>query len=428
MIIGGPRLKYYQNKEIPSELYSIISYAKNNVYAYKDLPDPDLISNFKDFQMLPLIDTNKLVGASENFKSRNINIYRISSSGGTTGIPKILYRTYEDHLFSSKVAAEMFETSSINDKDVVAILHPFDVWGISFIALEALRFLNATALPLGSSFSDEQCIQWFSKFKPSVLYATPSRSKTIAEIYSNIYFEKIAWAPRALLLAGEPIIPDDRFYFKNIFNSEVFSIYGSEETDGLGSECSFHNGIHFVEKGIIYEIIDPETLLPTEANTGLLVVTPLGWRGTVLIRYILGDIVELDFSPCKCGKSTPRIIKIKRKIKGFYLWDSIYINDLLINNVFQNVFGREYPYQCIISDTKPPQNILILIDLPHKIGSTENIKKKIYDRIVLSSPELANALLSGDVYITIQFCSRSEFQKTERGKTPKFIFDKRHKE
>ena len=154
MLIGGPELKVHQALKIPAKLADIISYAKENVPAYKNFPNVDSLFTFGDFQQLPLVNANQLAKAPEDFKSKQTNIFRISSSGGTTGISKILYRTYEDHLFSSKVAAEMFKTSTVNHNDIVAILHPFDVWGIAFIALEALRYLQATALPVGSALTD----------------------------------------------------------------------------------------------------------------------------------------------------------------------------------------------------------------------------------------------------------------------------------
>lgn len=422
MLIGGPELKVHQALEIPTQLTKIISYARENVPAYKNFPNVDSFSRFGDFQQLPLVNVNQLAQAPEDFTSKRAGIFRISSSGGTTGIPKILYRTYEDHLFSSRVAAEMFKTSTISHNDIVAILQPFDVWGIAFIALEALRFLRATGLPVGSVLTDEQCLHWFKIFQPSVVYTTPSRASTIADLISETQPSDLNSTPRAFLLAGEPITSHIRSKLQKVFKSEVFSIYGSEETDGLAAECCSHAGMHLVEKGIIYELLDPETLSPTDSQTGMLVVTPLGWRGTVLIRYAIEDMIELDFTPCQCGKPTPRIIKIQRNTQGFYLWDALYVTDAQINNAIQKLFGKLCPYQCIIEGTKPPQVLLVLVDVPEGIMSVESMTAKLCSMIINSSGDLASACNAGEVRVVVKHTRHNRFRKTERGKIPKFLY------
>lgn len=421
MFVGGSERSVNKNYRIPSQLNELLSYARVNVSAYKDYPAPISLNTIEDFQKLPLINERQLTKAPESFKSDSANIYRISSSSGTTGFPKTLYRTYEDHLFSSKVAAEMFKTSTIGSSDTVAILHPFDVWGIAFVALEALRFLNATALPIGSVLDDEKCIKWFSQFLPSVVYSTPSRACSIADLVSEYNLEDRNWSPRAFLLAGEPVTNDIRLKLKSIFNAEVFSIYGSEETDGLAAECFFHDGLHLVETGLFYELIDPETLSPTYSNSGILAVTPLGWRGTILLRYILNDIVELDFTQCKCGNPGPRIVNVKRHTKGYYLWDALYITEGQIEGAIEQVFGKLRSYQCIVKATKPPQVLEILIDLSKKMTSFDNTINEIRKSILNSNLNLAEAYDNGEVVVHVKHTTENKFKKTQRGKVPKFI-------
>jgi len=421
MFIGGPDLQVHQALKIPTQLAELISYGRENVPAYKDCPNPVSLSTLGDFQQLPVVNANQLAQAPTDFKSKQANVFRISWSGGTTGVRKILYRTYEDHVFSSRVAAEMFKTSTITSDDIVAILQPFDVWGIAFIALEALRFLQASGLPIGFALTDEQCLRWFEIFQPNIVYTTPSRASTIANLVSGTAASDRNWTPRAFLLAGEPITSHTRSKIQEVFEAEVFSIYGSEETDGLGAECCSHAGVHLVERGIIYELVDPETLSPTDSHIGLLVATPLGWRGTVLIRYATDDIVELDFTPCECGKPTPRIINIRRHTEGFYLWDALYITDAQISDAIEKVLGRPCHYQCIIKGVKPPQVLQVLVDIPKDLSSVESTMDELCDMIINSSIEFATAWSEGEVHVLVHQTPHNRFQKNERGKIPKFL-------
>jgi phenylacetate-CoA ligase len=420
VFVGGPEFDKALN--ISTELANIISYGREYISAYKDFPDADTIKTLGNFQQLPLVNEDQLARAPEDFVSRQARIFRLSTSGGTTRLPKILYRTYRDHLSSSRVAAEMFKTSTISPIDTVAILHPFDIWGIGFIALEALRFMHAAAFPVGSALSDEQCLHWFAKIQPSIIYATPSRASTIAALTVETHRRRRNWAPRALLLAGEPITYHLRHKLETVFDAEVFSIYGSEETDGLAAECCSHAGVHLMEKGIIYELLDPTTLIPTDSNRGILIVTPLGWRGTVLIRYVTGDIVELDFAPCKCGKPTPRIVNIQRLSEGAYLWDALYITDSQISKAIEKALGGAFSYQCIIKGVKPPQVLQVLIDIPREISRNRRTMVKLRHMIIDSSVDLASACNAREVRVIVEPLSINGFQKTKRGKTPQFLF------
>jgi phenylacetate-coenzyme A ligase PaaK-like adenylate-forming protein len=67
----------------------------------------------------------------------------------------------------------------------------------------------------------------------------------------------------------------------------------------------------------IVQIIDPESgKRLDEGESGEIVYTSLEWRGSVLVRFRTGDLVEggMDYSPCPyCGRSLPRLgIDIKR--------------------------------------------------------------------------------------------------------------------
>ena len=71
----------------------------------------------------------------------------------------------------------------------------------------------------------------------------------------------------------------------------------------------------------IIEIVDPKTGEPVgEGQPGEIVFTPLDARGTVVLRYRTGDLIEggLVYEPCPhCGRHLPRLVgRISRTFRN----------------------------------------------------------------------------------------------------------------
>jgi phenylacetate-coenzyme A ligase PaaK-like adenylate-forming protein len=100
------------------------------------------------------------------------------------------------------------------------------------------------------------------------------------------------------------------------------STYGFTEAKIAWTECmpeggSEPSGYHVYPDLTFIEIIDPETgeRVP-DGQPGEIVCTPLDARGTVVIRYRTGDLIEgglvHEACPC-CGRTCPRLVgKISR--------------------------------------------------------------------------------------------------------------------
>ncbi len=97
----------------------------------------------------------------------------------------------------------------------------------------------------------------------------------------------------------------------------VVATYGFTEAKLAFSECCFPqdqstSGYHLYPDLGLFEIIDPLTGLPQpDGCPGELVYTPLDARGTVVLRYRTGDIIEggMVYEPCPgCGGRMPRLL------------------------------------------------------------------------------------------------------------------------
>ncbi len=134
---------------------------------------------------------------------------------------------------------------------------------------------------------------------------------------------------------------------------DVLATYGFTEAKMAFGECPFPHdgepsGYHLYPDLALVEIVDPKSGEPLPPGTpGEIVFTPLDARGSVVLRYRTGDIIDggLHCEPCpNCGRSVPRLVgRISRqsefremrfdKVKGTL----INFNDL--ENVLEELTG-----------------------------------------------------------------------------------------
>jgi phenylacetate-CoA ligase len=128
---------------------------------------------------------------------------------------------------------------------------------------------------------------------------------------------------RHIVLGGEKVADGTRRKLAALAHKlgagdvDVLAAYGFTEAKMAWGECPFaldqgSGGYHlFPDLGIV-EVIDPKSGEPVPSGEpGELVFTPLDARGTVVLRYRTGDVIDggLVYEPCPhCGRSLPRLV------------------------------------------------------------------------------------------------------------------------
>ncbi|MEI2385159.1 hypothetical protein [Breoghania sp. JC706] len=96
--------------------------------------------------------------------------------------------------------------------------------------------------------------------------------------------------------------------------------YDASEMQGGMVECvpgaGFHNP---APDQFCFEAVDPDSHKPVpDGAEGLLLLTHLDRRGTVMLRYALGDMARLTRERCPhCGALTERLVSMPRRTDGF---------------------------------------------------------------------------------------------------------------
>ncbi|CAN0416616.1 unnamed protein product, partial [Discosporangium mesarthrocarpum] len=112
--------------------------------------------------------------------------------------------------------------------------------------------------------------------------------------------------------------------------------YGATEMQGGMVECTPGSGFHNpAPDQFLIEIVDPDTHLPVPpGENGLVLLSHMDRRGTVLLRYALGDISSLATGPCPhCGSETDRLVKTPARADSLFKIKGMLVNPALIEDI-----------------------------------------------------------------------------------------------
>ncbi|MFH0755885.1 MAG: hypothetical protein V2B15_01185 [Bacteroidota bacterium] len=113
---------------------------------------------------------------------------------------------------------------------------------------------------------------------------------------------------KAVLTSSDTLYNHYRTVIEEAFQCEVFDHYGMNEDVITATECVAHDGFHINVESTIAETVNTKGE-PVSGREGLLVGTHLENYTMPLIRYMTGDVGNLDstWEPCKCGRYHQRL-------------------------------------------------------------------------------------------------------------------------
>jgi phenylacetate-CoA ligase len=121
-------------------------------------------------------------------------------------------------------------------------------------------------------------------------------------------------------------------------NPQVSVSYGATEMQGGMVECAHGTGYHNPAPDQFYfEAVDPETHVPVpDGDEGLILLTHLDRRGTVMLRYSLGDVAKLTRVRCPaCGALTERLLSVPLRVDGLVKIKGMLVNPQAIVEVMR---------------------------------------------------------------------------------------------
>jgi len=196
---------------------------------------------------------------------------------------------------------------------------------------DGAEHMGLTVVPISSGNTLRQ-ILLLQDFRPQGLACTPSFALHIGESMREQGIDPRALGVAYGLFGAEPWTEAMRAQLEALWGCVAVDFYGLSEMIGPGvaTECAeARDGLHVNEDHFLPEIVDPRTgaSLP-DGQEGELVLTTLTREALPMIRYRTGDVTRLDPSPCRCGRTTVRMARIKGRtddmliIKGVNVYPS----------------------------------------------------------------------------------------------------------
>ena len=380
-------------KNLQSErLVKLVKYVYDNSPAYKQKLDkagiiPTDIKSIDDITKLPFTPKEDLRDSYPFglFSTDIKNVAEIHVSSGTTGNPTVVGYTKRDLNLWANVAARSIACAGGNKGDRIQISYGYGLFtGGLGIHYGALR-LGATIIPTATGQTKRQ-IKLMQDFKPRIIACTPSYILYLAEEMKSLGIDTKTCSWEVGIFGSEPWTTAMRDKIDSTLGLTATDIYGLSEIMGPGvaQECTYREGLHIWSDFFYPEIIDPKTgeTLP-EGQLGELVITSLTKQAIPLIRYRTRDIVSITYEPCKCGRTAPRISKIKGRTDDMIIVRGINIFPTQVEFALLQIDGTLPNYQLVVDRTPSALDTLeVLVEVDEKLFTDElialeNLKTKI---------------------------------------------------
>jgi phenylacetate-CoA ligase len=336
MSLGDLRMD--QKKRFENLVLFSLNHSKFYKEKYRDIEDPEKIENIRK---LPII-------SKEEIRSNIQDIYTIakrdaviSKTGGTTGKSLKVFFTKDNTQerfamldnFRGQFGYELGKrTAWFSGKK---LLVKRDIKKNRFWKTDLRHKVRYYSTFNINSKSIPFYIKDLLHFKPEYLVGFPSNLYDIAKYgdAKNIEFQK--GLIKAIFPTAETLTHDQRNMIESYFHAPIYDQYASSEGGPFIFECN-HRNLHLELQSGVFEVLSENN---EPVKSGRLILTSFTTYGTPLIRYDIGDNLELSDKNCNCGNENPLVNKIMGREDDFiYSPDHGKIN---LGNISNTTKGAE---------------------------------------------------------------------------------------
>ncbi|MBR6038758.1 MAG: phenylacetate--CoA ligase [Candidatus Methanomethylophilaceae archaeon] len=293
------------------EMYSLSEFFRKKMESVGLTPDD--INSFEDFRKIPFMRKTDL---RDNYPDKLFvrpydDLVRVHVSSGTTGKPTVVGYTQTDLDNWSESLARGMTSFGMTKKDMLQNFHGYGLFTGGLGVHYGAEKIGATVLPTSTGNTSRQ-IQLMQDLPVTAVAGTPSYMFHIADTCDQIGVDIRRDTKVKLAIAGgEPWSESMRKKLQDRTGIRVHNCYGASEFYGpMFLECEKQCGLHIWADLCYMEILDENGNPCKDGERGEIVVTMLKKEAFPLIRYKIGDISALDWSPCPCGRTHPRLMRI----------------------------------------------------------------------------------------------------------------------
>lgn len=317
-----PQIEFSSKEKILSfqeeKLKELLEYVSKHSKYYQRIfeenkIDPKNIS-LKNLSELPFTTKDDLANFNEEFLCVPKNkIADFVTTSGTTSAPITFYLTAKDLTRLAYNEEISLRCANGTEKDIYQLMTTIDKQFMAGLAYYlGVRNLNAGIIRVGPGSPH---LQWESikRFYPTVLIAIPSFIPKLVQhaVENKIDYKKTS--VKSIVCIGESLRNPDFSLnelgkrIASLWDIKLFSTYASTEMGSAFTECEAGKGGHHHPELLILEVVDENGKGVKDGELGEVVVTTLGVEGMPLLRYKTGDLCNVHYSVCSCGRTTARL-------------------------------------------------------------------------------------------------------------------------
>ncbi|MBW1768550.1 MAG: phenylacetate--CoA ligase family protein [Deltaproteobacteria bacterium] len=399
--IGKENLDAVTRKDIEAfqifRLKKTIEYSSKNSSFYRDLDTRvGKIRSYDDLSKIPFTDPEDL--AQSPYKllcismSQIARIFSHTTTGTTTGRLKKVFFTHKDAdaIIDSMAAimSTVLESAGLEREGRVVQIFlpnngpPFSIAGL--IAKGAEKFGGIPVIGDCAATTADQ-IRSIEKSRPTLLMGSAFRIWRITQ-ETSVSHDLAKTGVKAVFITSEYLSRPMRERLEDVWHAEVFHHYGMTEPGfAIGVECQVHDGFHFNEADLLFEIVDTNTgAIIKDEKEGELVLTTLNREGMPLIRYKTGDVATLIRRPCRCGAST--LLRIGHIPKRVALIAEIGKQEKIYTSLFDEALYRIpdlVDYRVFLSREDGKDSMLCKVEI---LGNGNKIKERVTGELLTIPP------------------------------------------
>jgi len=362
-------------------LRGIIQYAYKNSTAVRNKLDsvglkPKDIQTTKDLEKIPITKKGDLVELQKKnppfggFEGVPISeMRRIYVSPGPIFEPG--EADYDELGWAQGMVAAGFRPGDMAINTFSYHMVPFALQMID----NSLYRIGCITIPAGIGNTEQQ-VNILKTLKANAYCGTASFLLNIAEKAEEMGLDLKKDINLKVGFVATEMLPESlRSKLEQKFEMIIRQGYGTADIGCLGYECLKKNGMHVPDDKIV-EIVDPNTGKQVGPGKAGEIVAATFNKVYPLIRFGTGDLSILTETPCPCGRTSPRLIKILGRVD-----QATKVRGLFIHPGQADEVASKHPQiskvQVVITRKEHKDEMTFRIELKEEIPQPQKLKEEI---------------------------------------------------